>query len=30
MGAQDLFVVIVLTIVIFIIIYIIKHPTNKS
>ena len=30
MGNQDLFVVIVLTDFIFVIIYIIKHPTNKS
>jgi len=29
MGNQDLFVVIVLTGFIFIIIYLIKHPTNK-
>ncbi len=30
MGNQDLFIVIVLTGFIFIIIYVIKHPTNKS
>ena len=30
MGNQDLFVVIVLTGFIFILIYFIKHPTNKS
>jgi len=29
MGYQDLLVVIILTGVIFLIIYVIKHPTNK-